>query len=385
MDRQPLTDLIHCLGASPLGDLYRTSKENVMSNLSTIARERVIEDAKNGNILGINTRNAGNKYLLLARKDLSGLFVDKNGYLIFIRGNVVENDITIHSYDPKRAKSKKLNTTLERINDECLGLKNFTRAKILRYFIPFEMEIERIFNNFRYKYIQAVQLTNFANQEISNCFNASHNNAFKTLAGINIYQGNVKERKNNDEFWKEKSFSPDAKDTLHWEKERLELDIVISFARYLFANYLTHCERLISYTELMAIKPGLHELYVHNDYFDTIFKNPKSIRDKVFQFLRNQAKSLDFQIDKLPKEINKQAYLTYASCNITEGPFVFRKNSDTLYADEIRKCTKPEDLRSLKNSFHILAYHNDEINSSEKLNKLLKDAEPYLCFMHQLS
>ena len=92
---------------------------------------------------------------------------------------------------------------------------------------------------------------------------------------------------------------------------------------------------------MIAIKPGFHELYIHSDYFDKeTIPTDDTIRSEVFRLLRcfSDLRTSEInKLDKMPPEINKKNYLTYASCNITEGPFVFRKSIETSYFDEIRK------------------------------------------------
>jgi hypothetical protein len=60
------------------------------------------------------------------------------------------------------------------------------------------MEIERIFNNVRYKYLQAVFLSNFENPQ--EYFSSQYNRAFQALSGIIVYQGNCAQRKPNESF-----------------------------------------------------------------------------------------------------------------------------------------------------------------------------------------
>ena len=72
-----------------------------------------------------------------------------------------------------------------------------------------EMEIERIFNNLRYKYLKSIYLSELNNPQ--KYINAKYNNTFQSLAGINIYQGPIKIRKDNDDFWKEAGFKEPSK------------------------------------------------------------------------------------------------------------------------------------------------------------------------------
>ena len=57
---------------------------------------------------------------------------------------------------------------------------------MLRYFVRPEMEVERIFNCVRYKYIKAIYLSEF--NTLSQLLDARYNKAFQTLAGLSAVQ-----------------------------------------------------------------------------------------------------------------------------------------------------------------------------------------------------
>jgi hypothetical protein len=144
------------------------------------------------------------------------------------------------------------------------------------------------------------------------------------------------------------------------------LNFVLDYIRRFFRNGIEDI-----YRELIAIKPGFHELWVHKDYFNSKPGGDKP-RDIVFKELRGCAEPKTFNFDKFPAEINCQSYLTYASCSITERPFVFRKLVNTKYYNELRKIDSFNVLESLIKLFHIYSYHKKEINSPSKLMKVLK-------------
>jgi hypothetical protein len=70
-----------------------------------------------------------------------------------------------------------------------------------------------------------------------------------------------------------------------------------------------------TYAELIAIKPGFHEIYLHDDYFyDTGLPKNQTARDFIFRALRNKENLSHLHIDKLPYDINKNSYFSYAAC-----------------------------------------------------------------------
>lgn len=200
----------------------------------------------------------------------------------------------------------------------------------------------------------------------------SCNKAFQTLAGLKVYQGNPPFRKDNEAFWQEAGFSVQAKEQ-NWQKEQDELKKALTLLKVVTPKPVTQ-----AYAELIAIKPGFHELYLHDDYFeaDTI-PTGTSPRDQVFRMLRNKEELSSLTIDKFPQEMNKRNYFGYAPCNVTEGPFVFRKSLDVSYFDEIRRIRTKKQIRTLKDKFHILDYYRHDLSTQDKLEKLLEQAEPF--------
>ena len=136
------------------------------------------------------------------------------------------------------------------------------------------------------------------------------------------------------------------------------------------------------YAELIAIKPGFHELMIHDDYFDKkSISTGKDTRTQIFRLLRGIGKLSDIKLSKLPHEINGKSFFSYASCNITQGPFVLKKKISVSYFDEIRKIESKEQMHNLKDNFLILDYYHNNINTKEKLAQFLKKAKKFRYFV----
>jgi hypothetical protein len=152
------------------------------------------------------------------------------------------------------------------------------------------------------------------------------------------------------------------------------------------------------YTELIAIKPGIHELLIHGNYFDLAEKHQKTVnnnkineinengkvnyRDEVFALLANVGNLENSPIqnlEKFPGDINVNSYFTYASCNVTEGPFVSRKIKNISYFDEIRKINSYEKIKNIESKFNVY-YYDKGIDSKEKLEKTLNMVEKFKYF-----
>lgn len=313
------------------------------------------------------------KKLLLIGKNKDKLFQTNDNYYMEIEINNY-GELFVYKLSEKFERIK-IDLSLRKIGENLLELNDPSVPQVLNYLVLPEMEIERIFNNLRYKYLKAIQLSKFNNPNKYIC--AEYNKSFQALANINVYQGNTKKRKSNDYFWRNEGFTQTAKDNIHFDTEKNELSFIISYLRHLEVDNFNKI-----YAELIAIKPGFHELLIHDDYFNNnSIPDGSDIRSKVFRLLRGIGKLSDFQISKLPHEINSKNYFTYASCNITEGPFVFRKRTSISYFDEIIKVKSKKDLENLNDNFHYLNYCDNHLNTIQKLNNFLLKAEKFRFFM----
>ena len=313
-----------------------------------------------------------NKRFLLAARDKEKLY-NNNGNRIEIlmsdRGRISVSEIS----DNLRNKSLEIDS-LHKIGTCFLGLNDPSVSQMLKYLILPEMEVERIFNTLRYKYLHAVYESDF--KKPHRLFDSSCNKAFQSMAGIKIYQGGTKKRKENDYFWKERKFKPKVK-KLGWNKEQTELGFILSYIRKLYSDCIDKY-----YLELIAIKPGFHELWIHKDYFEYYYEK-QTPRNLALNILKKENKRSLLNLDRYPKEINKGAYLSYAACNITEGPFVYRKKIDTKYHKDIRNITSKSQLSELHSKFHILDYYrcHNKIRSKSDLNSIIAKAERFKYYM----
>ena len=313
-----------------------------------------------------------NSKFLLTNKERDKLFSKNGDHIEVIFDKKCE--VSFYKISPKMKKEKLDIESLRKLGICCLGLKDPSVHQMLKYLVLPEMEIERIFNSLRFKYVTAVYESGFSKP--FQLFDFSCNKAFQSLAGITIYQGNTKNRKPNDYFWKEKKFNKKSK-SLCWEQEKKALRFILSYIKKYNSKEINK-----SYLELIAIKPGFHELWIHNKYFHERYhdKKPRSIALNILKW--KNKKSL-LKLSSFPKEINKKDYLSFAPCNITEGPFVYRKNLEISYIDEIRLIRSQKQLNELHKKFYILDYYpsHNMIQSRDKLTLLLRKAEKYTKFL----
>ncbi len=227
--------------------------------------EKLVEKSNNSlneNIELTITKNSNYiKTFLLADKNREKLFKTDNEALIQL---YPDNSGNLFFYELfNNFSSRPLKMSLKEIGTTYLQLEKPSAKEVLKYFVTPEMEIERIFNNLRFKYLQSIYLSGLENSH--EYINADYNKAFQSIAGMSVYQGSVKLRKDNNDFWKEAGFKSPSKTGIRFENERNELRFILKYIRSL--RYDNYSEL---YRELIAIKPGFHEMWVHGDYFESV-------------------------------------------------------------------------------------------------------------------
>jgi len=313
------------------------------------------------------------KKLLLITPDKTSLFQTEDSNYIEIE---IDPSGKLFVYElSKKHERESIDISLSKLGQIYLGLRDPSMPQMLGYFVLPVMEVERIFNNLRYKYIQSIYISNLDSPD--SYFRSQYNNAFQALAGINVYQGNTKERKSNDSFWLNAGFTHKAKDTISFEKERNELSFILSYLRHSKVNDFNRI-----YGELIAMKPGFHELMIHNNYFEeSSYPKGTDIRSQYFRLLRGIGDLSDIGLKTLPHEINSKSFFSYASCNVTEGPLVYRKKVSVSYYEEIRKIKSKTMLQDIKNNFYYLDYNHSNIKTLKDLSHFLVEAKKFIYFI----
>jgi len=266
------------------------------------------------------------KKLLLSNVNQDGLFLTRNGENILVE---IGRDgiISIGKINSSLELSPKHNISMIQLAEQYLKISAPSVENVLKHLILPEMEVERIFNCVRYRYLTAIYLSDFENPQ--QYMNAKYNKAFQALAGIQVTQNESAEKKDNDYFWQIAGFSRKAKE-LNWHKDFVDLERILGIFRIPGLQF----DYSKLYKELIAIKPGFHELMIHHDYFDKI-PTGDALRDNVFRMLRGYGNGDDFHIEALPDDIDVMAYFRYAPCHVTEGPFVRRSGVNVSYFDEL--------------------------------------------------
>lgn len=240
--------------------------------------------------------------------------------------------------------------------------------------------IERIFNRLRWKYLQAIACSPALRDAPSQAISAKYNWAFLALAGITLRQKPDRPHQENDWFWESKGFDPRARHDLNWQVEREELDMAIHDLISDSADTAS-----ITYAEVIALKPGFHEAWLHDDFPNDAYEGPDNPRGRVFAILRGSPLDLIDLGPSFPGDLSHaDSFLGYAPCSVTEGPFVRRKHPDVSYFDELKRVgdvTTFSGRRTiLRESFEVLDTWQrlQDQNDRSTLEDLIKAAESFV-------
>lgn len=334
------------------------------------------------------------KKLLLTDTDKRKLFRDNHNNKSYIEVEINnKGDLFVHEFSIKKER-KKLDISLSGIGGTYLRLKDQSVPQMLKYLVTPEMEVERIFNSLRYKYLESLKDGKMRPE----CYVSSTcNDLLKSIFKLPFRGIRKNEKKGH---WKKilsKNSFP-IEYGIDIEDESEELRFIISYMRNIAFNKNTKEEEQIRlYSELIAIKPGFHEVFIDMLYKPDPEKNhcgtyrreySEDQRNNVLRILHNIRKGQPqppFYTSKMNAQIKVPSYITFAACAITEGPFVFRKNMSVRYFDDIKSIKKTGDKSLFGNKFHILDYYGEKekgnLASKKKLKELLYRAEKFTNFL----
>jgi hypothetical protein len=326
------------------------------------------------------------KRFLLADSKKTGLYQDTN-----LRATAVEvminPDGTLAVYRINRNfERNECNMSLRAIGQDLLGLKDPSVSQMLKFLVTPDMEVERIFNCIRYKYLDSLR----HGKKIPGYYITSKcNELFKALSRLpfrGIKRFNLS--KKYKQIKAKHGFPSNV--YIDIDKEKAELEFIIQYIRNIcFSNGVANNKKVKFYKELIAIKPGAHEIFMDvynnfNHWEDYSSKPGSDPRNNVLRMLHNICrKNISIDISKVNNEIKIPSYLTYAPCNVTEGPFVFRKNLSTKYYKDLKVIKKKKDTKGFNSKFYYLDYYGekDNLSSVKKLDDFLKSAAKFQKFL----
>ncbi len=214
--------------------------------------------------------------------------------------------------------------------------------------------IEHIFNRLRLKYLQAIACSPALRDAPFQAISAKYNWAFLSLAGLTLRKKAERPHQENDWFWQSKGFDPSARHDLDWQVEREDLAVALrDLVRDSVATATT------TYAEAIALKPGFHEAWLHDNFPNDAYEGPERPRGRVFAILRGSLLDLIELDGTFPSDLcEPDTFLGYAPCTVTEGPFVRRKDPGVSYLSELKRVgevpTFPGRRTILRESFEVL-------------------------------
>lgn len=325
-------------------------------------------------LLLANDKKTGLYWCAGPKKHLIEVSFDKNGHL------------SVYEVDEKFNRFEK-QTSLWALGQDCLGLKDPSVPQMLKFLVTPEMEVERIFNCLRYKYLEKLELGH--KNRPSDYITAECNELFKALGGFpfrNVKKKNLKKKHN--QVLRRHGFR--SNDSIDIDDERKDLDFIIRYMRNIcFDNGAGKDKKVDLYKELIAIKPGAHEIYMDlfngHEHWESYCPQKGTIsKYNVLKMMHNVCKrNYRINVDKVNSEIRVPSYLTYATCYITEGPFVFRKNLSVSYYKDLKKIKEGADKSRFRSKFHYLDYFREKerLSNVQALRSLLKSAEKFKTYL----
>jgi hypothetical protein len=265
------------------------------------------------------------RWLLIADPGGAGLLRLANGSLAALRID---------------SRSGALNCTwassLRDVGRRFLGLRAPSVPQVLRRLVTPEMELERIFNVLRYEYVRGILTLERSPERVAALLHASHNSFCKALLGMPVRGKKGTARRLLRKYGASTRGAPAVGEATE------ALRAVLAF---LFRLPTSTAQLRRLYAELIAIKPGLHEIWRDSldlgrphwaGLRDRLAAHPKDTDRRIrvlarFHGLASQP--IAWSDERLANQINSYAYRSFAPCNITEGPCFMRKRPDIALAD----------------------------------------------------
>jgi hypothetical protein len=164
-----------------------------------------------------------------------------------------------------------------------------------------------------------------------------------------------------------------------WQVEREDLALAIQDLIKESAGTAT------TYAEVIALKPGFHEAWLHDEFPNDAYEGPDKPRGRVFAILRGSPLGLIDLGASFPGDLSTaDAFLGYAPCSVTEGPFVQRKRPDVSYFDELKRVGELTNFSGRRNilreSFEVLDTWQrlDDQNDRATLENIINEAGAFV-------
>ena len=225
--------------------------------------------------------------------------------------------------------------------------------------------VELHLNRLRWLYLRAIALSPRLRDAPAQALSVPFNGAFLSLAGVD-----------QTPAWQHVGFAPEARYGLDWGGVRRDLAAAL-------AVLSQQPNTTAIQAEVLALKPGFHEAWVHEEFPWDVQEGPETLRGRVFAVLRGSPLAR-LEVGDDPRTLaDAQAFLRYAPCAVTEGPLVRRRGPAVSYLTVLSRVgTLPSrDLRRtlLQESFHVLdaRHHLLQENHAPTLARIIQDGTAF--------
>jgi len=230
-------------------------------------------------IISNHPEYAQQKRFLLANSQKTGLYQDTKHRVAAIEVVInPEGTLSVYRVDQNLERNEN-NISLRAIGQDLLGLKDPSVPQMLKFLVTPEMEVERIFNCIRYKYLDSLRHGKetpgyYITYKCNELFKALSRLRFRGIKADNL-------SKKCRQIKAKHGFPSNA--NIDIGKEKAELNFIIKCIRNIcFDNGVGNNKKVDFYKELIAIKPGAHEIFM--DVYIKEVRGMKSQHDDIFIF-----------------------------------------------------------------------------------------------------
>jgi hypothetical protein len=319
----------------------------------------------------IDKRMLGKRFLI-SSSNRKSLFLDKkhNRYEIHLHSNGTVSTSRVDE-NGERIPAPELDT-LRKIGKLVLSNPDPSVNQVRGLLITAEIEVERIFNSLRFKYLYSLLKADKKYQP-GEYITSYCNYLFNAMTHRPIRGTKKQDMKKK---WKEVCLyeGMPANSFIDVSNEKSSLEFILNY-------FLNNFEESEFYPELIAIKPGFHEVYMDKVHG---FEHGEGIEGKDFRadIFRRIHRMKPVRKKHPPagrREINAHRFLGYAPCNVTEGPFYYRKSPRISAFAGLRKIPKRATARDFEVQFNVLDYM-ECLTSTKKLTEFLGKAKAFLTY-----
>ena len=240
-------------------------------------------------------------------------------------------------------------------------------------------QVEVALNLLRLTYLQAIGRSGALRNTPAQAASHQCNEAFVVLCGIEGDRSQVAGSQQVEAYLSSIGFDPRLRNLLDWERGKDALNRGLQALR----RMPEAPARILA--ELYSIKPGFHEVWLHDDYPDDVRENPDHPVGRILGVIRGrQSQVLHPSHAEFERLTDLGFFLRHAACALTEGPMVRRRPGVDSYFDILQGIGPERSVsirrRRIEEGFHVLDtwQHLQDHNSETGLWDLIDTASAFV-------